>query len=316
MEVDSHCISETRFSFPGQTGFYRGKVREVYTIGNRLVMVATDRISAFDHILPRPIPWKGQVLNLLAAHFLKATSDVVPNWLEAVPHPNVSIGKACTPFPIEMVIRGYLTGHAWRIYRDGGRVLCGQELPEGMKEHDRFPEPIITPATKAESGHDEDITPEEIIRRGLATEEEYLELETYTRALYRMGTDMASERGLILVDTKYEFGRHDGEILLIDEVHTPDSSRYFYQDGYEALQAAGMPQQQLSKEFVREWLMAHGFQGLEGQVMPDMPDEFVEQVSMRYRALYELLTGATFPKTSDPDLPGTIEAAVVDWLSQ
>jgi len=316
MEVDSHCISETRFSFPGQTGFYRGKVREVYTIGNRLVMVATDRISAFDHILPRPIPWKGQVLNLLAAHFLKATSDVVPNWLEAVPHPNVSIGKACTPFPIEMVIRGYLTGHAWRVYRDGGRVLCGQELPEGMKEHDRFPEPIITPATKAESGHDEDITPEEIIRRGLATEEEYLELETYTRALYRMGTDMASERGLILVDTKYEFGRHDGEILLIDEVHTPDSSRYFYQDGYEALQAAGMPQQQLSKEFVREWLMAHGFQGLEGQVMPDMPDEFVEQVSMRYRALYELLTGATFPKTSDPDLPGTIEAAVVDWLSQ
>lgn len=316
MEVDAHCISETRFSFPGQTGFYRGKVREVYTIGNRLVMVATDRISAFDHILPRPIPWKGQVLNLLAAHFLKATSDVVPNWLEAVPHPNVSIGKACNPFPIEMVIRGYLTGHAWRIYRDGGRVLCGQELPEGMKEHDRFPEPIITPATKAESGHDEDITPEEIIRRGLATEEEYLELETYTRALYRMGTDMASERGLILVDTKYEFGRHDGEILLIDEVHTPDSSRYFYQDGYEALQAAGMPQQQLSKEFVREWLMAHGFQGLEGQVMPDMPDEFVEQVSMRYRALYELLTGATFPKTSDPDLPGTIEAAVVDWLSQ
>ncbi|MGA1583267.1 MAG: phosphoribosylaminoimidazolesuccinocarboxamide synthase [Saprospiraceae bacterium] len=316
MEVDAHCISETRFSFPGQTGFYRGKVREVYTIGNQLVMVATDRISAFDHILPRPIPWKGQVLNLLAAHFLKATSDVVPNWLEAVPHPNVSIGKACTPFPIEMVIRGYLTGHAWRIYRDGGRVLCGQELPEGMKEHDRFPEPIITPATKAESGHDEDITPEEIIRRGLATEEEYLELETYTRALYRMGTDMASERGLILVDTKYEFGRHDGEILLIDEVHTPDSSRYFYQDGYEALQAAGMPQQQLSKEFVREWLMAHGFQGLEGQVMPDMPDEFVEQVSMRYRALYELLTGATFPKTSDPDLPGTIEAAVVDWLSQ
>jgi len=316
MEVDAHCISETTFSFPGQTGFYRGKVREVYTIGNRLVMVATDRISAFDHILPRPIPWKGQVLNLLAAHFLKATSDVVPNWLEAVPHPNVSIGKACTPFPIEMVIRGYLTGHAWRIYRDGGRVLCGQELPEGMKEHDRFPEPIITPATKAESGHDEDITPEEIIRRGLATEQEYLELETYTRALYRMGTDMASERGLILVDTKYEFGRHDGEILLIDEVHTPDSSRYFYQDGYEALQAAGMPQQQLSKEFVREWLMAHGFQGLEGQVMPDMPDEFVEQVSMRYRALYELLTGATFPKTSDPDLPGTIEAAVVDWLSQ
>jgi phosphoribosylaminoimidazole-succinocarboxamide synthase len=316
MEVDAHCISETTFSFPGQTGFYRGKVREVYTIGNQLVMVATDRISAFDHILPRPIPWKGQVLNLLAAHFLKATSDVVPNWLEAVPHPNVSIGKACNPFPIEMVIRGYLTGHAWRIYRDGGRVLCGQELPEGMKEHDRFPEPIITPATKAESGHDEDITPEEIIRRGLATEEEYLELETYTRALYRMGTDMASERGLILVDTKYEFGRHDGEILLIDEVHTPDSSRYFYQDGYEALQAAGMPQQQLSKEFVREWLMAHGFQGLEGQVMPDMPDEFVEQVSMRYRALHELLTGATFPKTSDPDLPGTIEAAVVDWLSQ
>ena len=316
MEVDAHCISETTFSFPGQTGFYRGKVREVYTIGNRLVMVATDRISAFDHILPRPIPWKGQVLNLLAAHFLKATSDVVPNWLEAVPHPNVSIGKACTPFPIEMVIRGYLTGHAWRVYRDGGRMLCGQKLPEGMKEHDRFPEPIITPATKAESGHDEDITPEEIIRRGLATEQEYLELETYTRALYRMGTDMASERGLILVDTKYEFGRHDGEILLIDEVHTPDSSRYFYQDGYEALQAAGMPQQQLSKEFVREWLMAHGFQGLEGQVMPDMPDEFVEQVSMRYRALYELLTGATFPKTSDPDLPGTIEAAVVDWLSQ
>lgn len=316
MATFQHCISDTQFHFPGQTDFYRGKVREVYTIGNRMVMVATDRISAFDHILPRPIPYKGQVLNLLAAHFLRATSEVVPNWLEAVPHPNVSIGKACQPLRLEMVIRGYLTGHAWRVYRDGGRQLCGQTLPEGMKEHDRFPEPIITPATKAQSGHDEDITPEEIIRRNLATEQQYLQLETFTRALYRMGTEMAAERNLILVDTKYEFGMYGDEILLIDEVHTPDSSRYFYLNEYEDRQATGQPQQQLSKEFVREWLMNHRFQGLEGQQMPDMPDAFVDEVSERYIELYETLTGRSFSKTTHSHPLKDIEQAVLNTLRQ
>ena len=315
MTTFQHCISDTQFHFPGQTDFYRGKVREVYTLGNRMVMVATDRISAFDHILPRSIPYKGQVLNLLAAHFLQATADVVPNWLESVPHPNVSIGKACKPFRLEMVIRGYLTGHAWRVYRDGGRVLCGQILPEGMKEHDRFPEPIITPATKADSGHDEDISPEDLIQKGLATEQEYLKLETYTRALFRMGTDMAAERGLILVDTKYEFGKYGDDILLIDEVHTPDSSRYFYLDGYTERQNEGQPQKQLSKEFVREWLMSHGFQGLEGQAMPEMPDAFVEQVSRRYIELYELLTGKAFSKTIAISPEREIEKAILEAIN-
>ena len=291
------ALRETNFQFPGQTAFYRGKVRDVYTIGDdRLVMIASDRISAFDHVLPRAIPFKGQVLNQIAAHFLEATRDLCPNWLDQTPDPVASVGKRVEAFPIEMVIRGYLTGHAWRTYRAGERTLCGVTLPEGMREHDRFPEPIITPATKAETGHDEDISREEILARGIVSEKIYDRLEHYTRALFRRGTDMAAERGLILVDTKYEFGWADGQIYLIDEIHTPDSSRYFYADGYETRQAEGAPQRQLSKEFVREWLMEHGFQGKTGQQMPDMPDAFVELVSNRYIELFERVTGATFAR--------------------
>lgn len=315
MALEKFCIAETNFQFPGQTAFYRGKVRDVYTFGDRMAMVASDRISAFDHILPRPIPYKGQVLNRVAAHFLQATADLAPNWLEAVPHPNVAVGKVCKPFRIEMVIRGYLTGHAWRVYRDGGRKLCGQVLPEGMREHDPFPEPIITPATKAEEGHDEDIAPDEIIRQGLASAEEYAQLEHYTRALFRRGTEMARERGLILVDTKYEFGKWKGEITLIDEIHTPDSSRYFYLEGYEERQAAGEPQKQLSKEFVREWLMDHGFQGRDGQLMPLMPDAFVEQVSERYIELFEKLTGKKFEKAEIEHPEEEIEQIIGAYFS-
>ena len=288
------AVLETRFQFPGQTNFYRGKVRDVYTVGGQLVMVASDRISAFDHILPRPIPYKGQVLNQIAAHFLSATRDIAPNWLIATPDPNVAVGHACEPFKVEMVIRGYLAGHAWREYKAGKRLLCGVPLPEGMQESDPFPKPIITPATKAEEGHDEDISREQILVRSIVPEEDYLQLEKYTRALFQRGTEMAAERGLILVDTKYEFGKKGGQIYVIDEIHTPDSSRYFYQEGYEERQARGERQQQLSKEFVREWLMAHGFQGLEGQLMPVMPDAFVEQISERYIELYERLTGKKF----------------------
>ncbi len=287
---------ETHFQFPGQTNFYRGKVRDVYTIGDKLVMVASDRISAFDHILPRPIPYKGQVLNQIAAYFLNATRDIAPNWLAATPDPNVAVGHACEPFKVEMVIRGYLSGHAWREYKAGKRLLCGVPLPEGLKESDPFPEPIITPATKAEEGHDEDISREDIIAKGIVSEKDYVQLEQYTRALFRRGTEMAAEQGLILVDTKYEFGKKDGRIFVIDEIHTPDSSRYFYKNGYEERQARGDRQKQLSKEFVREWLMAHGFQGLEGQLMPTMPDAFVEQVSERYIELYERITGKTFER--------------------
>ncbi|MEL6922921.1 MAG: phosphoribosylaminoimidazolesuccinocarboxamide synthase [Bacteroidota bacterium] len=314
MTLEDKSIQGTQFQLKGQTKFYRGKVRDVYTVGDRLVMVASDRISAFDHVLPRPIPYKGQVLNQIATHFLQATSDLAPNWLESTPDPNVAIGIACEPFKVEMVIRGYLTGHAWRTYRDGSRVLCGVNLPEGMKEHDRFPEPIITPATKAEEGHDEDISREEIIAQGIVSASDYEQLEKYTRALFARGTAMAAERGLILVDTKYEFGKKDGQIYLIDEIHTPDSSRYFYLDGYEERQQKGDKQKQLSKEFVREWLMANGFQGKEGQVMPDMPDAFVEQVSERYIELYETITGKSFERADTSNIQQRIESNIAAAL--
>ena len=308
------AITETHFQLPGQTAFYRGKVRDVYHLGDRLVMVASDRISAFDHILPRAIPFKGQVLNQLAAHFLRATADICPNWLEATPDPNVAVGKACEPYRLEMVIRGYLTGHAWRVYKSGRRELCGVPLPEGMKEHDRFPEPIITPATKAEEGHDEDISRAEILTQGIVSEAEYVQLEKYTRALFQRGTEMAAAQGLILVDTKYEFGKRDGQIYLIDEIHTPDSSRYFYLEGYEERQAKGEPQKQLSKEFVREWLMDHGFQGLEDQLMPAMPDSFVEEVSERYIELYEKVTGKDFERAETGRLAERIEGSIRTYL--
>lgn len=304
-------IRETNFQFPGQTGFYRGKVRDVYSIGERmLVMIASDRISAFDHVLPRAIPFKGQVLNQISAHFLTATADICPNWLEQAPDPNAAVGRRADPFRIEMVIRGYLTGHAWRTYRSGKRELCGVVLPEGMREHDRFPEPIITPATKADEGHDEDISREEILAQGIVSEETYTQLEAYTRALFQRGTEMAAAQGLILVDTKYEFGQIDGEIVLIDEIHTPDSSRYFYAEGYEERQERGEEQRQLSKEFVREWLMENGFQGLEGQTMPAMPDAFVENVTERYIELFEKLTGTTFARGDTRDMPARIERNV------
>ena len=308
------AITETHFQLPGQTAFYRGKVRDVYHLGDRLVMVASDRISAFDHILPRAIPFKGQVLNQLAAHFLRATADICPNWLEATPDPNVAVGKACEPYRLEMVIRGYLTGHAWRVYKSGRRELCGVPLPEGMKEHDRFPEPIITPATKAEEGHDEDISRAEILAQEIVSEAEYVQLEKYTRALFQRGTEMAAAQGLILVDTKYEFGKRDGQIYLIDEIHTPDSSRYFYLEGYEERQAKGEPQKQLSKEFVREWLMDHGFQGLEDQLMPAMPDSFVEEVSERYIELYEKVTGKDFQRADTGRLAERIEGSIRAYL--
>lgn len=291
------ALANTDFHFPGQTRLYRGKVRDVYHIGSRyLVMVASDRISAFDVVLPRPIPYKGQVLNQTAAHFLKATADVVPNWLIDTPDPNVAIGHAAAPFPVEMVIRGYLAGHAWREYKSGKRLLCGVPLPDGLRENDRLPEPIITPSTKAQEGHDEDITRDEILARGLVSDEHYVQLEKYTRALFERGTQMAADKGLILVDTKYEFGLLDGKVILIDEVHTPDSSRYFYADGYAERQAAGEPQKQLSKEFVRQWLIENGFQGKEGQVVPEMNDAWLSTISNRYIELYEAITGQGFVK--------------------
>lgn len=289
------ALKETHYKFDGQTGFYRGKVRDIYYFPDKLVIVATDRISAFDVVLPRAIPYKGQVLNQIAAYFLKATADIVPNWLNAVPHPNISIGKLCRPFPVEMVIRGYLAGHAWREYRDGKRLLCGVPLPEGLKENDRLPQPIVTPTTKAHEGHDLDISREEIIKTGLVNEMDYLVLEKYTRSLFERGTQMAAEKGLILVDTKYEFGQtEEGEILLIDEVHTPDSSRYFYSEGYQERQVKGEPQKQLSKEFVRQWLITKGFQGKEGQQVPEMTNEIVEMISERYIELYGKITGLPF----------------------
>lgn len=310
------AITGTQFQLPGQTQFYRGKVRDVYTVDDLLVMVASDRISSFDHVLPRAIPFKGQVLNQVATHFLAATADICPNWLMATPDPNVAIGHACEPFKIEMVIRAYLTGHSARVYKSGLRELCGVTLPEGLKEHDKFPTPIITPATKAEEGHDEDISREDIVAKGIVSEEDYLQLEKYTRALFQRGTEMAAARGLILVDTKYEFGKKDGKIYLIDEIHTPDSSRYFYLDGYAERQEKGEAQKQLSKEFVREWLMAHGFQGKEGQIMPVMSDEFVEQISERYIELYEIITGKSFEKATADDAIKRIEANIVAFLKK
>ena len=308
------ALAETHFQLPNQTAFYRGKVRDVYTIGDKLVMVASDRISAFDYILPRPIPYKGQVLNQIAAHFLNATKDICPNWLISTPDPSVAIGVACEPFKVEMVIRGYLTGHAWRTYSSGERMLCGVLMPDGLRENDAFPEPIITPTTKASEGHDEDISRDNIIANGIVSEEDYTQLEAYTRALFKRGTEMAAEQGLILVDTKYEFGKKDGKIVVIDEIHTPDSSRYFYTEGYAERQQKGEKQRQLSKEFVREWLMANGFQGKEGQKMPEMPDDFVNLVTERYIELYEKITGKKFEKAESSDILKRIENNILTAL--
>ena len=313
----TNTIVKTEFTFPEQTKLYKGKVRDVYTINkDTLIMIATDRISAFDHVLPKGIPFKGQVLNQIASKFLKATTDIVPNWLEATPDPSVSIGKRCEPFKVEMVIRGYLTGHAWREYRDGKRILCGVPMPDGMKENDKFPMPILTPTTKADVGHDEDISREEILAQGLVSEQDYLQLENYTKALFARGTEMAAERGLILVDTKYEFGTDNGGVItLIDEIHTPDSSRYFYKDGYQQSQDRGEKQKQLSKEFVRQWLIENGFQGKEGQSIPFMSDEFVASVSERYIELFEHITGEKFVKQEVKDVLKRVEQNILNYLA-
>jgi phosphoribosylaminoimidazole-succinocarboxamide synthase len=309
------ALKNHEFNFSGQTSVYHGKVRDVYSLNDgRLIMVASDRISAFDHILPRPIPFKGQVLNQVATYFLNATADIVPNWLLATPDANVSVGVECEPIRVEMVIRGYLAGHAAREYKLGKRILCGVELPEGMKENDAFPVPIITPAVKAAEGHDEDISREDILAHGHVPEPIYIQMEAYTKALFARGTEMAKERGLILVDTKYEFGLKDGQVILIDEIHTPDSSRYFYADGYEDRQRNGEPQKQLSKEFVRQWLIEQGFQGLEGQEMPVMPDDFVDLVSQRYIELYEKITGKIFVKDNQEDMIARINNNVTAYL--
>jgi phosphoribosylaminoimidazole-succinocarboxamide synthase len=311
----SNAIKETHFSFPEQKGFYKGKVRDVYMFEKELVVVASDRISAFDVVLPRAIPYKGQVLNQIAAGFLKATADLVPNWVTATPDPSVTIGKRCDPFKVEMVIRGYLAGHAAREYALGKRILCGVAMPEGLKENDPFPSPIITPTTKASEGHDEDISREDILTKGIVSEEDYLVLEKYTRALFKRGQEMAKEKGLILVDTKYEFGKADGQIYLIDEIHTPDSSRYFYAEGYEESQSKGLPQKQLSKEFVRQWLIANGFQGKEGQVVPEMSDELVTSISERYIELFENITGTTFIRGETSELSARIEKSILNHLA-
>lgn len=312
----SKALTKTDFNFPGQKSVYHGKVRDVYNInGEKLVMVATDRISAFDVVLPEGIPYKGQMLNQIAAKFLDATTDICPNWKLATPDPMVTVGVMCEGFPVEMIVRGYLCGSAWRAYKSGVREICGVKLPEGMRENQKFPTPIITPTTKAEMGmHDEDISKEEILAKGLATPEEYATLEKYTLALFERGTKMAAERGLILVDTKYEFGKHNGQIYLMDEIHTPDSSRYFYSEGYEERFEKGEPQKQLSKEFVREWLMANGFQGKEGQTVPEMTPEIVNSISERYIELYEHITGETFVKADTAELASRIEKNVTDYL--
>lgn len=316
-KIMEKAIVKSDFNFPGQQKVYKGKVRDVYTLNNDLlVMVASDRISAFDHILPKGIPHKGQVLNQVATLFLEATRDIVPNWLIATPDPSVAIGYACEPIRVEMVIRGYLAGHSAREYKAGKRVLCGVELPEGMKENDKFPEPIITPATKADEGHDEDISREDIIGKNIVPEEIYLQLEKYTRALFQRGTEIAAKQGLILVDTKYEFGIRNGEVILIDEIHTPDSSRYFYADGYQERQDKGEAQKQLSKEFVRQWLIEHNFQGLDGQTMPVMPDDFVEIVTERYIELYERITGKVFVKADTSNIEDRIFKNVVAFLEK
>ncbi len=312
-----HTITDTNFNFPGQKSVYKGKVREVYALENDLlVMIATDRLSAFDVVMPRGIPYKGQILNQIATKMMEATKDIVPNWLTATPDPNVAIGHACEPFKVEMVIRGYMSGHAAREYKAGKRILCGVFMPEGLKENDAFPAPIITPATKAEMGdHDEDISRADILARGIVSEEDYEVLEKYTYALFERGTALAAKRGLILVDTKYEFGKTaSGEIVLIDEIHTPDSSRYFYADGYEERQTAGEAQKQLSKEFVRQWLISHNFQGLEGQTLPEMSDDYIASVSERYIELYENITGETFVKAPVKHIQTRIEQNVLDFL--
>ena len=308
-------LSNTDFNFPGQKSVYHGKVREVYNIDDDiLVMIASDRISAFDVILPKGIPFKGQVLNQIAAKFLDATADIVPNWKLATPDPMVTVGLKCEGFRVEMIIRGYLTGSAWREYQAGCRELCGVKLPDGMRENERFPEPIITPTTKADEGHDENISREEILAQGIVSKEDYEVMEQYTRALFARGTEMAAEKGLILVDTKFEFGKRDGNVYLIDEIHTPDSSRYFYAEGYQERFEKGEPQKQLSKEFVRQWLIENNFMGKPGQVVPGMTDEYCESVSQRYIELYEHITGETFVKDNDPNLSERIEKNVVECL--
>lgn len=312
-----NALKETSFKFPGQTAFYKGKVRDVYTVDNKyMVMVVTDRISAFDVVLPEPIPFKGQVLNQIAAKFLHATADIVPNWVITVPDPNVTIGRICEPFKVEMVIRGYLAGHAWREYSAGKRQLCGVTLPEGLKENDKLPEPIITPTTKAAVGHDEDISREQILERGVVSASDYAQLEQYTRALFNRGTEIAAERGLILVDTKYEFGKAGAQIYLIDEIHTPDSSRYFYSEGYAERQANGEAQKQLSKEFVRKWLIENNFQGKDGQKVPQMTEEIVNSISERYIELFEHITGEDFKKPQNEDILKRVENAVNIALKQ
>ncbi|MGB5460938.1 MAG: phosphoribosylaminoimidazolesuccinocarboxamide synthase [Eudoraea sp.] len=312
-------LMTTNFNFPNQISIYKGKVREVYRLKNDiLIMIATDRLSAFDVVMPKGIPYKGQILNQIATKMMKATSDIVPNWLLATPDPNVAIGQACEPFKVEMVIRGYLSGHAAREYKAGKRILCGVPMPDGMIENDKFKEPIITPATKAEEGnHDEDISREDIIKRGIVSAMDYEILENYTKALFKRGTEIAKKRGLLLVDTKYEFGKNKaGEILLIDEIHTPDSSRYFYADGYEDRQSRGEGQKQLSKEFVRQWLISNGFQGLEGQTVPEMSDEYISTVSERYIELYENITGETFVKGDISNIQERIEKNVLKYLEK
>ncbi len=313
----SNTIIDTNFNFPSQESVYKGKVREVYKLKNNvLVMVATDRLSAFDVVMPKGIPYKGQILNQIATKMMADTADIVPNWLTATPDPNVAVGEACEPFKVEMVIRGYMSGHAAREYKLGKRVLCGVSMPEGMQENDKFPAPIITPATKAEMGdHDEDISREDILKRGIVSEEDYIVLENYTKALFQRGTEIAAKRGLILVDTKYEFGKtSEGKIVLIDEIHTPDSSRYFYADGYKERQEKGEPQKQLSKEFVRQWLISNNFQGLEGQTVPEMTDEYISSVSERYIELYENITGETFIKADISDIQERINSNVLEYL--
>jgi phosphoribosylaminoimidazole-succinocarboxamide synthase len=309
------AIKETRYSFPGQTGFYRGKVRDVYYFGDLMAMVATDRISAFDVVLPRAIPDKGRVLNQIAAFNLNATKDIVPNWVVSTPDQNVTIGFKCEPFKVEMVIRGYLAGHAAREYKAGKRTLCGVALPEGLKENDKLPSPIITPTTKASIGHDEDISREEILKRDIVAPQDYKKMEEYTFALFKKGSELAAERGLILVDTKYEFGKHNDIIYLIDEVHTPDSSRYFYADGYEARQKANEPQKQLSKEFVRQWLIENGFQGKEGQHVPEMTDEIVSSISNRYNELYQQVRGERLPKVDYSHISQRIEQSILNSIN-
>jgi len=313
----SNAIIKTDFNFPKQKSVYKGKVRDVYNIDDELlVMVASDRISAFDVVLPKGIPYKGQVLNQVASKFLDATADICPNWKTATPDPMVTVGHYCDPFPVEMIIRGYLTGSSWRTYKKGAREICGVPVPDGMKEHQRFPEPIVTPTTKATEGHDEDISKEEIIKQGLVSIEDYTILEKYTMELFKRGSEIAAEKGLILVDTKYEFGKKDGEIYLIDEIHTPDSSRYFYKDGYEERFAKGEQQKQLSKEFVREWLMANGFQGQEGQQVPEMTEEYVNSVSERYIELYESIAGEKFIKEDAADVLSRVENNILEFLNR